>query len=143
MNPSIEQALALLRISRWDPAVFLRLAPTLLGLAPHVPEALRADVVRAMRAVWDAYVPIGEDAEVATLIGLVLGGMRCNVDALAFFDLAIAEHGRSANALFGSALAWADLGDRSAAERAAAAALEVDPSLGAARALLVSLAEEA
>ena len=140
---SIEQALAVLRVSWWDPAVFLRLAPALLELAPQVPESLRADVVRALRGVWAAHVPIGEGAEVATLIGLVLGGMRCHREALAFFDRALAEHGRSANALFGSALAHADLGDRPAAQRSAVAALEVDPSFGAARALLVTLAEEA
>jgi hypothetical protein len=63
-------------------------------------------------------------------------------EALDFFDRSVAEHGPSANARFGAALAHTDLGEAAAARRSAAAAAELDPSFGAARALLVSLAED-
>ena len=138
----VEQALALLRLSRWDPVVLQRLFPRLLEIAGDTPEQVRPDLVRALRRVWSAYVPIGESTDVALLIGLLLNGVGRPREALDFFDRSVAEHGPSANARFGAALAHTDLGEAAAARRSAAAAAELDPSFGAARALLVSLAED-
>ncbi len=142
ISASVEQLLAILRLFHWDPATFLRLAPRLLELAPEIADPWRSEVARCLRRVWAAYVPIGEQAEVATLIGLVLSGMRLHREALGYFEEAVAEHGQSSNALFGAALSHLELGDPETARTSAQAALAADPGFGAARALLVTLAEE-
>lgn len=65
----LEELLAYLRLSGHDPRIFMACAPAIRAAAERADRATRADLLRALARVWDAYLPIGEPADVAFAIG--------------------------------------------------------------------------
>lgn len=63
------ELLAYLRLSGHDPVVFLACADAIARALPAAEPAHRADLRRALARVWDSYLPIGEDDDVAFAIG--------------------------------------------------------------------------
>ncbi len=139
---TVPQALSLLRTARWDTQVFLDLFPALLDLAPELSGVGRADLALAVRRVRDAWFPIGESADVALCLGLLLSGIGHHREALELFALSSEVRGENANAYLGSAIAHHALRELDQALKDVSDALAMEPQLDAARALAVEIEDE-
>lgn len=90
-SATLEELLALVRLSRWDPKLFLDLLPQLERAAAEAPAAARAEVVAATERVRDAYLPIGEATDLASALAPLLAGLDEHASAV---DLRPALEGR-------------------------------------------------
>jgi hypothetical protein len=142
-DASIDGCLAALAHARWDPSVFLDHLPALLDELPGLDDTRRPEVDRALRNVWDAWFPIGEQADVALCIGLAYSAMTYYHESIRFLERSIAEHGASAESALAVALAHYGRRDLEAAEEWVGKALAIEPGFGAARTLRLTLDEAA
>jgi hypothetical protein len=140
--PAVETLLASLRLSRFDPAMFIELLPGLLEVLPTVPDGTRNEVGRVLVQVWDNFFPIGEPVDLGLCVGLAFSAMERYPEAIEFLDLSVKEQPESAAAAFAMAVARRGLRDLGAAAEWTARALELQPGFSEARALRAILAEE-
>jgi hypothetical protein len=136
---TLEQALSVLRTWRWDSQVFLDLFPVLLQVAPQLTGPAKADLGLAVRRVWDAWFWIGEAADIALCLGLLLSGIGHHREALEMFGRSHEVVGRNANACLASAVAHHELRELEDALKDVTEALSMEPTLDAARALAVDI----
>ncbi len=136
---TISQALAVLRLSGWDSHVFLSMLGPLLELAPGTVGTDRVDLARALGKVWEAWFPIGESADVAFCIGLLLSAIGSHRDALGYFERSHEQRGANSNAYLASALAHQGLCEPDEALKCLTKALELEPTLDAARSLVIEI----
>jgi tetratricopeptide (TPR) repeat protein len=136
---TLAQALATLRLSGWDSHVFLPMFPALLEMAPAASGRTRTDLALAMRRIWAGWFPIGETADVALCVGLILSAIGQHRDALGYFARSHEQHGPNANAFLASAIARQGLCEPDAALKDLAEALALEPDLDAARALVLEI----
>lgn len=88
----IEQALAALRLSSWDPAVFVDVFEVLLKAAGEAGEDLRRELHRVVERVWDAYMPQKHD--LAFDIARIYYAMSRPLDAVRFYERSLVQFGR-------------------------------------------------
>jgi len=139
---TLEQALSVLRAARWDSQVFLDLFAVLLELAPRVTGLAKADLALAVERVWEGWFPIGEPADVALCLGLLLSGIGHHREALELFTASHEQLGANANAHLASAIAHHSLRELDQALKDVREALAVEPGLDAARALAAEIETE-
>jgi hypothetical protein len=139
---TMEQALSMLRTNRWESQLFVDLFPVLLDLAPRVTPAAQADLAVAVGKVWDAWFPIGEPADIALCLGLLLSGIGHHREALDFFAASHEQRGRNANACLASAVAHHELRELELSLKDVTEALAMEPGLEAARALVLQIEAE-
>jgi hypothetical protein len=140
--PSIDAMMASLRLSRFDPALFVEFLPGLLEALPSVLDVMRAEVKRVLMRVWDNYFPIGEPIDMALCVGLGFSAMEQFADAVDFLEMSVKEHPDSAPAAFSMAVARRGLHDLRAAMEWVSKALELEPGFSEARALRLVLTDE-
>lgn len=139
---TLSQMLTYLRISRFDPVVFLACFSPLLDIIAAAPAYARPDVARVVRAVWAQYFAIGEQRDFAVCVGLVLCGLHYYDEAQPYFERSIAERGVTADSALGLAICANGLGDAVAALEFCEQSLALDPSLTSARSLRDSVAAQ-
>jgi tetratricopeptide (TPR) repeat protein len=140
--PAIETLLASLRLSRFDPSMFIELLPGLLEVLPSVPDGTRNEVGRVLVQVWDNYFSIGEPIDLGLCVGLAFSAMERYPEAVEFLDISVKEHPESPAAAFAMAVARRGLRDLGAAAEWTARALTLQPGFSEARALRAILADE-
>jgi hypothetical protein len=138
----IDQFLGYLRICRWDSTLLLEWFSQLLDLAATTPQDRRSDLAAALDRVWEGYFPIGEEADVAVCIGLLLSAIHYYREALVYFERSIELHGPSPRTHFAAGIAHYGLRELDAAAKSARDALALDPGFSGARSLLVSVEAE-
>jgi len=139
---TLQQALSLLRTTRWDSRTFLELFPFLYQLVGDAHGQAKTDVASAVRRVWDEWYPIGEPSDLALYLGLLLSRVGQHREALAFFAASHEQMGNNPDAHFGAARAHIALREMDAGLREVRAALVLDPGLELARTLAVELEAE-
>lgn len=87
------ELLAYLRLSGHDPRVFLLCEPAIRTAIDAAPRAIRGDLARALARVWDAYLPIGEETDLALALARIYAAIGHDAAALALLDASRALHG--------------------------------------------------
>jgi len=139
---TLQAALSLLRTTRWDNRTFMEVFPTLYQLAGDATSHAKADVAAAVRRVWDEWFPIGEAADVALYVGLLLSRIGQHREALPMFAASHELLGKNAEAHFGAARAHHALRELDQALTEVREALAIKPGLDLARTLALELEAE-
>ncbi len=127
-TPTLEQGLALLRLSGFDPDVALRLAGPLREHAADATPTSRRELAEALALTWDNYFPLGEKADLAFELATVfqrLGGIRM---AAELYGQSLSLFGPAFATWFNLALCLAELGELEAAHQAMERAAALEPS---------------
>lgn len=138
-----EQALAFLRFSGGDANIFLGLFPRLMALAPEMDEGVRRELCAVVRQVWEMFLPIGEERDLAFHLGLLLATADQYPEALDLFTQSLCLYGPDAATLYNVALCHYRLDQPGPALDAVQQALELQPGHTAARQLCLAVRAEA
>jgi tetratricopeptide (TPR) repeat protein len=136
---SLENLLAFLRLSRWDYRRFLECLHVLKERLTDAPDARKRDVYEAARRVWDAYLPIGEEEDLAFHIGTLLLEMEFYKEALEFLRHSADLYGVEPGTAYNMAVCYDGLSQTPEALECVTQALELDAEFDAAKALRVRL----
>lgn len=139
---SLDQILAFLRLSCWD---YMRFWECLMALKKHLPNI--SDIqMRELRAtilkVWDYYLPIGEEHDLAFEMGTLLLEMEFHEDALEFLQRSVDLYSIAPGSAYNIAVCHYSLGEMDQALVFAEKALELDREFAEARTLRKALKSE-
>jgi hypothetical protein len=125
---SLSQVLPLLRLTRWDPIMFVRLFPVIARQARNaVPE--RTDVRDAVLSTWENHYPLNHDDNVlAFYCGVVLLELRFFSEAYSMFRKSQQLFGPSATTSYNLGLCCLGLGHSREALELMREACSLDPS---------------
>lgn len=90
---SLEQLLAYLRWSGWDATIFLAALPTILDLLESATPAHLRDLRRTVELVWQHFFPIGEAADVAYHLAMLLINLGDYAEAEPLLQHSLRLHG--------------------------------------------------
>ncbi|MGC2697789.1 MAG: SAM-dependent methyltransferase [Candidatus Angelobacter sp.] len=130
---SVVQALALLRLTRWDPTALLRLFPV---IAPQLRSvtAERTDLRNAILSTWANRYPISPaDKVLAFNCGVILLELRFFAEALPLFQASEQQFGRSAPTSYNLGLCALGLGRSEQALAFMVEACNLDPAFAPAQ----------
>jgi tetratricopeptide (TPR) repeat protein len=136
---SLEQLLAFLRLSGWDYKRFLECLPVFKSLLPGLDESEKQELHEAARSVWDAYLPIGEEEDLAFHVGTLLLEMEFYGEAMEFLQHSVDLYGAEPGTLYNMAVCCHGLRQTAKAVEHVERALELDAEFDAARALRIKL----
>ncbi|MEL6539028.1 MAG: hypothetical protein AAFQ98_26665 [Bacteroidota bacterium] len=91
MSP--EEVLAYVRFSRYDPKALRRGLGPLMGFVNGYSLAMKAQILEVISRAWDNYYPMGEEPDLAFLIGGLLYEMDLFGEALGYFEFSAANYG--------------------------------------------------
>lgn len=123
----LREALAVLRLSRWDPETLGTLFNSLINALPEADEGERDQLRLAVERVWRAYFPIGEETDVAFRLAMILFGIGDFGEALLYFQRSIELCGEHAATLYNMALCHLELEQRDRAFVVLERAIQLDP----------------
>jgi hypothetical protein len=125
---ALSQALPLLRLTRWDPVMFVRLFPVIARQARNaVPE--RTDLRDAVLSTWENHYPLNHDDNVlAFYCGVVLLELRFFSEAYSMFRKSQQLFGPSATTSYNLGLCCLGLGRSRDALELMREACSLDPS---------------
>ncbi|MDQ3462205.1 MAG: tetratricopeptide repeat protein [Actinomycetota bacterium] len=136
---TLEQALSMLRIARFDTQVFFELFGPLRELAPEAAGPVKADLALAVQRVYEDWFPIGEAVDVALCLGQVLADIDHHRKALELFAASLQGRGPHPDVHLAAARSHHALGDLDAAMQEVHDALALAPGLEGARALAAEI----
>lgn len=136
---SADEILALLRFSGWDATIFWSLSARLMALAPEIEESLRPEISMAARQIWNLYLPIGEERDLAFQLALLLAAIEYYPEALEFFTHSLRAYGPDARTFYNLAVCHSRLRQVRPALEAVETALQMEPDYPDARALRIRL----
>lgn len=135
----IGELVAFIRASEWDPKVLATCLPRLTELGASAGDIERDLLCDALARVWDTYLPIGEEGDLAFGIGVVLARMRCWQDAERYFQHSLVHHGPDLSTVINLAFCEHRLGRSERARERARRVIAVDPAHPSALALLAEI----
>jgi tetratricopeptide (TPR) repeat protein len=136
---SLGQLLAFLRLSGWDYKRFLECLPVIKERLPEAADAQKQELYETALRVWDAYLPIGEEEDLAFQTGTLLLEMEFHAEALEFLQQSVNLYGAEPGTVYNMAVCCHGLSQTGKALEYVSQALELDPEFDAARALRVRL----
>ena len=140
---SVPQALSLLRLTRWDPAAFLRLFPVIAPKLRNI-AAERNDLRDAVLSVWKNRYPVDPgDNALAFSCGVVLLELRFYAEAAEMFKASEQLLGQTAATSYNLGLCALGLGNRAEALTHMAEACRLDPAFEPAQTSRARLENEA
>lgn len=136
---SLDEILAFLRFSGWDPHLFLDCFPALMEKIPAADGRDQQDLLHAMDQLWNHYYHLGEERDLAFHMGVMLFRLDRPREALDLFLRSIDDFGPSPMTLYNMALclthqrkyslAWARVKQALAIDRAFEPALQLSKEL--------------
>ena len=90
---TFDEVMAYVRFSHYDPKALRRGIPTLMALASGITDRQVQELTELMIWVWDNYYPMGEEPDLAFLIGSLFYELDAFEQALMFFDHSVALYG--------------------------------------------------
>lgn len=135
---SVEDILAYVRLSHYDPHQFARYVPRLLVLAPELDHNACQAVSDAIEKVWELYFPLGEGLDLAYRIACLLYEMDDYPRALTYFERSIEIYGQHTGTLYNMAVCYHLLEQHNKVAPLLQKVLKYDPGNEQARALLES-----
>jgi tetratricopeptide (TPR) repeat protein len=136
---SLENLLAFLRLSRWDYRRFIECLHVFKERLPDAPDVRKRELHEAARRVWDAYLPIGEEEDLAFHIGTLLLEMELYREALEFLQHSVDLYGAEPGTAYNMAVCYNGLSQTPEALECVTQALELDAEFDAAKALRIRL----
>jgi Putative S-adenosyl-L-methionine-dependent methyltransferase len=125
---SLPQVLALLRLTRWDPVVLVRLFPVIARQARNA-NAERIDLRDAVLSTWENHYPLNKDENVlAFYCGVILLELRFFQEAYSMFRKSQQLFGPSATTSYNLGLCCLGLGHSREALELMREACSLDPS---------------
>lgn len=138
----VERGLAWLRVSAWDPEVFLGCAPTFLEHVDEAAPTVRLDLLDACRRVREAYFAIAGDLDVPLALAELLQVLDVLPEAAELCEESLRLHGRTPETLHRLATCLSGLQRLPEARALLDEALSLAPGFEAARAMKVALAAD-
>jgi tetratricopeptide (TPR) repeat protein len=130
---SLPQVLPLLRLTRWDPVVLVRLFPVIARQARNA-NIERADLRDAVMSAWENHYPLNKDENVlAFYCGVILLELRFFVEAYSMFRKSQQLFGTSATTSYNLGLCCLGSGRSREALELMREACNLDPSFEPAR----------
>jgi hypothetical protein len=142
-TPSLAALLALVRMSDYDPRLFLYLADRITALCSDVSSTFRFGIRQTVFEVWERFLPWpGASDDLPFALGGVLAALKFLDDALRFYGLSVEHFGEHYATRYNMALYSHQLRDLESAEQYLIQSLELEPGFGPARSLRLRLEEE-
>lgn len=132
---TLDEILAFLRLSCWDYKRFWEYLPALKQRLPEMTDLQKQQLHEAIVKVWDCYLPIGEESDLAFELGILLLEMDFYAEALEFLNFSVALHGIAPGTAYNIAACHYGLGQTEQALTYTNQALDLDPAIEEARAL--------
>lgn len=139
---TLPEALAVLRMSGFDPTALRGLGDDLVTLAAGADDRGRVELCRAVARCWDNYYPLGEPGDLPFLIGRLHGELGDHREALRFYGYSLDLHGEDRATHHNIGLMRYKLGEVVAAQEAFDRALALDPTNSVSRAWRLRLRAE-
>jgi hypothetical protein len=137
LNP--EQILAYLRLSVWDYQVLISSLPVLKRQLSSMSEMQKQQLHEAIRHVWDSYLHIGEDNDVAFQLGTLLLEIEFYSEALEFLQYSVDLYGIEPGTAYNMGVCYYSLRKMETALEYINQALELDSEFDAAKAMRIKL----
>jgi tetratricopeptide (TPR) repeat protein len=132
---TLQQILAFLRLSCWDYKRFRECLPVLKNHLPEMSELQKQQLHEAIVKVWDTYLPIGEENDLAFELGTFLLEMEFHEEALAFLQRSVDLHGIAPGTAYNIAVCYYSMNLLDQALDYVNQALSLDPKFAEAKAL--------
>jgi hypothetical protein len=124
---SIRNMISILKLSNYDARLFTQMFPYLFAGVREVSSTERWSLFKAVHRVWDTYYPLGEDNDLAFLIGELLFNLKFYREAITYFYLSVKIYGNKADTLYNIALSYTALNEREKAQAVVYETLRHDP----------------
>jgi hypothetical protein len=136
---TFEQWLAFLRLSCWDYKRFLECLPLLKKQLPEISDTQKAELYQAILRVWNSYLPIGEENDLAFELGTVLLEIGLFAGALEFLQYSIDLYGMEPGTAYNMGVCCYSLAKMEKALEYIDQALQLDADFDAAKALRLTI----
>lgn len=136
---TLDQILAFLRLSCWDYKRFWQCLPALTKHLPNITDEQKQSLHEAIFMVWDSYLPIGEENDLAFEMGTLLLEMAFYTEALKFLQHSVELYGISAGTAYNMGVCCYYLGELEQAFDYVNQALELEPAFDVASSLHAEL----
>ena len=136
---SLEQLLAFLRLSGWDYKRFWDYLPVLKNHLADINDLQKQDLSEAIWQVWDAYLPIGEENDLAFQLGTLLLEMGFYTEALEYLRHSVNLYSMEPGTAYNMAVCYYNLQQAEQALEHINQALELDPDCDAAKVMRIKL----
>lgn len=136
---TLQPILAFLRLSCWDYNIFLACLPVIKGHLAAASDIEKQALSEAVRQVWDAYLPIGEEEDLAFQLGTLLLEMKFYTEALEFLQHSVSLYSIEPGTAYNLGVCHYSLGQMEKALECINQALELDPEFDAAKAMRIRL----
>jgi len=123
----LDQILAFLRLSCWDYKRFWECMPALKKHLPDMTDVQKQQLHEAILKVWDSYLPIGEESDLAFELGTLLVEMEFYEAALDFLHRSVELHGLAPGTAYNIAVCYYSLGRMDETLEYVNQALDLDP----------------
>jgi tetratricopeptide (TPR) repeat protein len=108
---TLEQILAFLRLSCWDYKRFRECLPRLKEHLPEMSKLQKQQLHEAIAKVWDAYLPIGEENDLAFELGTFLLEIEFYEEAIGFLKRSVELYGVAPGAAYNIAVCYYGLNE--------------------------------
>lgn len=107
---TLDEILAFLRLSCWDYKRFCECLPAVKKHLPAMTDHQKQQLHEAILKVWDSYLPIGEDSDLAFDLGTLLLEMEFHAEALEFLQRSVDLYGTAPGNAYNISLCHYNLG---------------------------------
>lgn len=107
---SLDEILAFLRLSCWDYKRFVECLPVLRRHVPDMTDVQKQQLREAIVKVWDSYLPIGEEDDLAFEMGTLLLEIGFIEDALEFLQRSVELYAIAPGTAYNLAVCYYSLG---------------------------------
>ncbi len=132
---TLNQILAFLRLSCWDYKRFRESLPALKEHLPHMSELQKRQLYEGILKVWDSYLPIGEESDLAFELGTFLLEIEFHEEALEFLERSVELYGMAPGTAYNIAVCFYGLNQMDEGLDYVDQALSLDPHFAEAKAL--------
>jgi tetratricopeptide (TPR) repeat protein len=139
---TLDEILSFLRLSCWDYKRFCECLPAVKEFLPDMTNLQKQQLYEAILKVWDSYLPIGEDSDLAFELGTLLLEMGFHAEALEFLQRSVALYGIAPGNTYNIAVCYYSMGQMVQALEYLDQALGLDREFTEARTLRRQLESE-
>ncbi len=124
---TLDEILSFMRLSCWDYKRFCESLPAVKKHLPDMTNLQKQQLHEAILKVWDSYLPIGEDSDLAFELGTLLLEMEFHAEALEFLQRSVDLYEIAPGTAYNVAVCYYNLGQMDQALNYVNQALDLDP----------------